>query len=68
MSGLCLTQRPTGQSPSKAATQIMSKASASSNAYINEGLTVQGRSAGPLSELTFAVKDMYDVCRFSIAA
>jgi len=33
-----------------------------SGAYIDEDLEIVGSKAGILSGLTFAVKDMYDVC------
>ena len=58
----------TGHSPSKLSRQIMSKASAFSNAYIDKDLTVQSRSEGALSGLTFAVKDMYNVSCFLFPA
>ena len=33
----------------------------SNSAYIDAGLAIDGASSGPLSGLTFAAKDMYDV-------
>lgn len=54
----------TGHCIKLAARGMLTQLSASSSAYIDPKIVVQGRDEGPLARFTFAVKDMYDVWHF----